>query len=156
MWLRNRAEEIELKQAVSNRRTAGILPLERGVARFIILLAVVALAVMVPRRAGTQASSGNAKNGKQIYTSYGCYECHGREGQGSILSGPRIGPHPTQFSAFVKYIRQPKGQMPPYTDKVISDAELADIYAFLQSLPQPPDPRSIPLLNSESGAKKSR
>jgi hypothetical protein len=36
--------------------------------------------------------------------------------------------------------------MPPYASKVISNAELADIYAFLQSLPQPPKPESIPLL----------
>ena len=95
------------------------------------------------------SASGDAKNGKRIYASHGCYECHGREGQGSVLTGPRIGPHPTQFSVFVKYIRQPRGEMPPYTEKVVSDGELADIYAFLQSLPQPPDPKSIRLLNSE-------
>ncbi len=144
-----------MNRGVSHRGVVGILP-GRRITRFIVALAVVALLIMVPRRAGAQVSSENAKNGKQIYTSYGCYECHGREGQGSILSGPSIGPHPTQFSAFVKYIRQPKGQMPPYTEKVVSDAELADIYAFLQSLPQPPDPKSIPLLNPESGAKKSK
>jgi mono/diheme cytochrome c family protein len=98
---------------------------------------------------GTQAesSSGNAQNGKQLYTSYGCYECHGREGQGSKMSGPRLGPSPMAFSAFARYIRQPKGQMPPYTSKVVSDAELADIYAFLKSLPVPPAAKSIPLLN---------
>jgi len=115
----------------------------------------VASLMTVGQGAGAQAG-GNAKNGKKIYTSYGCYECHGREGQGSVLSGPRIAPHPTQFTAFVKYIRQPKGQMPPYTEKVVSDAELADIYAFLQALPQPPDAKSIPLLSSQSGAQKSK
>jgi ubiquinol-cytochrome c reductase cytochrome c subunit len=127
-----------------------------GTTRFIAPLMIVAFLIAVCPGAEAQASSGNAKNGKQIYTSYGCYECHGREGQGSVLSGPRIGPHPVQFSTFVKYLRQPKGQMPPYTEKVVSDAELADIYAFLQSLPQPPDPKSIPLLNPESGAKKRK
>jgi ubiquinol-cytochrome c reductase cytochrome c subunit len=133
-------------------------PLPRLVAahikRFIAPLVVVAPLIVVCQAAAQ--ASGNAKNGKQIYTNYGCYECHGRQGQGSVLSGPRIGPHPTAFSAFVKYIRQPKGQMPPYSEKVVSDAELADIYAFLQSLPQPPDPKSIPLLNSPSGAQKSK
>ncbi len=93
------------------------------------------------------ADSGNAQNGKRIYSSYGCYECHGREGQGSKLTGPRIAPDPTEFSAFVQYIRQPVGQMPPYTSKVVSDAELADIYAFLKALPQPPAAKSIPALN---------
>jgi ubiquinol-cytochrome c reductase cytochrome c subunit len=47
----------------------------------------------------------------------------------------------------VEYVRAPQGQMPPYTSKVLSDTELADIYAFLKSLPLPPDPKSIPVLN---------
>jgi ubiquinol-cytochrome c reductase cytochrome c subunit len=50
------------------------------------------------------------------------------------------------FAAFSKYVRQPTNQMPPYTTKVVTDAELADIYAFLQSLPQPPAVDGIPLL----------
>ena len=45
------------------------------------------------------------------------------------------------------YIRHPTGQMPPYTSKVISDSELADIYAYLKSQPTPPSGKSIPLLN---------
>jgi hypothetical protein len=36
--------------------------------------------------------------------------------------------------------------MPPYTAKVLSDSELADIYAFLRSVPKPPNAQSIPLL----------
>ncbi len=99
------------------------------------------------RSRGATPDVGNVQNGKRIYASYGCYECHGREGQGSKLTGPRIAPDPTEFSAFVQYIRQPAGQMPPYTSKVVSDAELADIYAFLKSLPQPPAAQSIPALN---------
>ena len=93
------------------------------------------------------APAGNAQNGKKLFTSYGCWECHGREAQGGV-GGPRIGPNPVAFPAFQRYVRQPAGQMPPYTSKVVSDAELADIYAFLQSLPQPPPAKSIPLLNN--------
>ncbi len=37
--------------------------------------------------------------------------------------------------------------MPPYTDKAVSDSELADIHAFLRTLPQPPAVKDIPLLN---------
>jgi len=36
--------------------------------------------------------------------------------------------------------------MPPYTSKVLSDAELADIYAFVQAAPLPPKVDSNPLL----------
>jgi mono/diheme cytochrome c family protein len=94
----------------------------------------------------SEAPAGNAERGKQFYTKYGCYECHGREGQGSTVSGPRLGPDPVPFEAFVLYVRKPTGEMPPYTGKVVSDKELADIFAFLQSLPQPPDRKSLPLL----------
>ncbi|MCU1298876.1 MAG: hypothetical protein JWO91_3154 [Acidobacteriaceae bacterium] len=99
-----------------------------------------------PKR-NENSAAGNAENGKTIYVKDGCYECHGRAGQGSRLSGPKIGPQPIPFPTFVAYIRSPQGQMPPYTSKVLSDAELADVYAFLRSLPKPPDPKGIPALN---------
>jgi hypothetical protein len=46
------------------------------------------------------------------------------------------------------YVRQPAGQMPPYTSRVVSDQDLADIWAFLRSLPQPPAVKSIPALQN--------
>lgn len=94
------------------------------------------------------APAGNAENGKKIFTKDGCYECHGREGQGAAQgAGPRIGPLQLSFEAFTKYVHQPTGQMPPYASKVISDQELADIYAYLQSRPKATPSKDIPLLN---------
>ena len=94
------------------------------------------------------ANAGNADAGKKVFTKDGCYECHGREGQGAAQgAGPRIGPPQLSFEAFTRYVHQPTGQMPPYTSKVISDQELADIYAYLQSRPKAPPSRDIPLLN---------
>ena len=90
--------------------------------------------------------TGNVQNGKKLYISYGCFECHGRQAEGTSVGGPRLGPNPISFPAFSRYIRQPTGQMPPFTAKVTSDADLADIYAFLQSLPHPPKADSIPAL----------
>ena len=93
-------------------------------------------------------SSANSQNGQHLYTAFGCYECHGLQGQGSVQTGgSRLGPPQIPFSGFVAYVRQPTGQMPPYTSKAVSDAELADIYVFLQSLPQAVPSKSIPLLN---------
>jgi ubiquinol-cytochrome c reductase cytochrome c subunit len=92
------------------------------------------------------APSGNAKNGKTVYTTDGCYECHGREAQGGAGTGPRLGPSPLPYSVFAFQVRSPRDQMPPYTSKVLSDTELADIYAFVQSVPQPPKADSIPQL----------
>ena len=93
-----------------------------------------------------KASSGNPENGKKLYTDYGCYECHGREGQGSPYSGARLAPKPVELRYFIAYLRQPTGQMPPYTAKVASDTDLADIRAFLSTVPPPPPVKSVPLL----------
>jgi mono/diheme cytochrome c family protein len=94
------------------------------------------------------AAAGNVENGKRIYSAYGCYECHGLEGQGSSSTGGvRIGPPPIPLEAFRAYIRQPANQMPPYTAKAVSDSEVADIYAFLQTRPTPQPSKNIPLLN---------
>ena len=90
------------------------------------------------------APSGNAENGKKIYSSYGCYECHGYAGQGG--AGARLAPRPIAFATFARYVRRPTGQMPPYTAKVVSDQELADIYAFLVTIPAPPAANTIPIL----------
>ena len=96
--------------------------------------------------AKADAPAGNAKNGRAVYTKAGCYECHGREGQGGAGTGPKLGPAPIPYGAFVYQVRAPRDQMPPYTSKALSDAELADIYAFVQAAPQPPKVDSIPLL----------
>jgi mono/diheme cytochrome c family protein len=96
-----------------------------------------------------QASApANAQNGQRLFTSYGCYQCHGFEGQGSTQTGAsRIGPPQIPFPVFASYVRQPVGQMPPYASKAVPDPELADIYAYLRSRPEPAPAKSIPLLN---------
>jgi mono/diheme cytochrome c family protein len=94
--------------------------------------------------ASDEAPAGNVEGGKKLYAQYGCYQCHGYAAQGGV--GPRLAPRPLAFAAFSKYIRQPSGEMPPYTAKVLSDSQLADVYAFLRSAPQPPPVDSIPLL----------
>jgi len=92
------------------------------------------------------ARQKDAGKGKRLYATYGCYECHGYQGQGSTAAGPRIAPAPIPKDAFVAYVRQPSGEMPPYTERVISDAELADIRAFLAIIPKGPNSSEIPLL----------
>jgi mono/diheme cytochrome c family protein len=81
-------------------------------------------------------STGNADAGRETYMKKGCHACHGREGQGSPTTGPRLGPNPTALASFTRYVRAPRGTMPPYTEKVVSDRELADIHAFLQARPR--------------------
>jgi mono/diheme cytochrome c family protein len=90
------------------------------------------------------APAGNVEEGKKLFASVGCYQCHGLEAQGSSATGPRLGPRPIAFAAFSRYVRQPTGQMPPYTAKVVSDTELTNIYAFVRARPEPA--KEIPLL----------
>ncbi|MGH9736995.1 MAG: c-type cytochrome [Candidatus Acidiferrales bacterium] len=89
--------------------------------------------------------STTAARGRKLFVSYGCYECHGRAAQGGI--GPRLGPDPLPLAFIKKYVRHPTASMPPYTEKTVSDKNLADIYAYLKSLPEPPKEKDIPLLN---------
>ena len=49
-----------------------------------------------------------------------------------------------RFSAFV---RTTNTGMPPYSEKMLPNDDLDDIYAYLSSIPKPTDPKSIPLLN---------
>jgi ubiquinol-cytochrome c reductase cytochrome c subunit len=112
-----------------------------------LLVACISAKAQTALKNAPQESAGNVNHGKQLFTSSGCYQCHGREGQGSRYSGPRLGPPPISLDGFTEYIRAPKGQMPPYTRKVLSDAEVGNIYSFLKSIPQPPPAKSIPLLN---------
>ena len=92
------------------------------------------------------AQDGNADNGKKLFTKYGCYECHGYLGQGGG-AGAKLAPNPISATRLITYVRHPTGQMPPYTAKVVTDAELNDIRAYLASVPAPPPVKSIPLLN---------
>jgi mono/diheme cytochrome c family protein len=93
-----------------------------------------------------QELNGNAENGKRLFLAYGCYECHGRQGAGAAIA-PRIGPPALSFVGVLRYVRAPTGQMPPYTSKVVSDQDLADIYSYLKTFPPPAPASSIPLLS---------
>ena len=104
---------------------------------YILLLALAA---------SVSAQDGNADNGKKLFSKFGCYECHGYQGQGGG-AGAKLAPKPISATALIAYVRHPSGSMPPYTSKVASDAELTDIRAYLASVPAPPPPKSIPLLN---------
>lgn len=94
--------------------------------------------------AGFAQNAGNAgaDNGKKLFFRNGCYECHGTVGQGG--TGPRLAPRPLAPAALTAYVRKPGAGMPPYSAKVMSDAEVADIRAYLATIPEPP--KDIPLL----------
>ena len=98
--------------------------------------------------AAATATAGNTANGERLFQKDGCYECHGLLGQGSSSTrATRLGPPRIPLSAFIAYVREPSGEMPPYTAKAVSGKDLEEIYNFLKSVPAPPPAKSIPLLN---------
>jgi mono/diheme cytochrome c family protein len=106
---------------------------------------VVSAQTPAPAPATQTAPAGNSETGRKLYVSYGCWQCHGYEGQGGA-AGPRLAPRPLPFAGFSRYVRRPTNQMPPYTEKVVPNTDLEHIHAFLTSRPAPPPAQSIPLL----------
>ena len=83
-----------------------------------------------------QAPAGDAARGKTLFMQDMCYTCHGTAGQGGDRgSGPRIAPNLFPWEGFVKQVRHPREQMPRYSEKFVSERDLADIYAYLASQP---------------------
>jgi mono/diheme cytochrome c family protein len=91
--------------------------------------------------------NGNAANGKKLFETVGCFECHGYVGQGGGAGPKLIDPTPA-WEVFITQLRTPRQAMPPYTERVLSTQQAADIYAHIRTFPKSPDPATIPLLNN--------
>ena len=89
------------------------------------------------------APTSDIEKGRLEFVKVGCAQCHGREAQGSPTTGPRLGPNGLPYAAFARYVRVPRLQLPPYTEKILSDADLADLYAFVQSRPKAATPPAL-------------
>jgi len=110
--------------------------------------ATLACGALLPAVA-QDAPKGDVANGKKVYLASGCYMCHGRAGQGGAYNGPApvLAKTEMPYEGFKGQLRQPTQDMPAYSEPVMSDQQIADIYAFLQSLPGRRDPKSIAILN---------
>jgi len=117
------------------------------------LLLATALFWAVAGAAHAQSSKStrpSAANGKTVFMRVGCYTCHGTVGQGG--AGARLAPNTIPLAAMQVWVRGgspgwsiARG-MPAFPTTVISDSELADVQAYLASLPAPPKPDDIALL----------
>ena len=93
---------------------------------------------------------GDATRGKEIFLRDNCYTCHGTTGAGGgALGGPRQAHAGLTPNAISNELRHPRAIMPAYSEKILSDAQAADIVAYVQSLSREPaaDAKTIPLLN---------
>ena len=95
---------------------------------------------------GGDAFAASSEKGKMAFEKHGCWQCHAFQGQGGV-TGPKIAPDPIAFEAFQAFLRSTDRNMPPYPEAILSNEDLADIYAYLQSIPKAVDYKTIPLLN---------
>jgi mono/diheme cytochrome c family protein len=107
----------------------------------IILAAAAVTTVAAP------AATGDAINGKRVFFADGCFYCHGTTGAGGGNAGPRLAPNPLPLEAVTAKLRTDSGRMPVYSPSVLQDSEIADIVAYLQSIPNGKSAKDIPLLS---------
>jgi mono/diheme cytochrome c family protein len=123
-------------------------------AAFVVGAAVLAVAVGAGGSGWTaraqDAPAGDAVEGKRLYLAVGCFECHGRSGQGGAMNGPApvLAKTAMAFDGFKGQLRQPANDMPAYSEKVMSDKQIADIYAFVESLPGPRSTKDMKIFDN--------
>jgi ubiquinol-cytochrome c reductase cytochrome c subunit len=102
-----------------------------------------AMALVSTAALAQAAPAGDAKAGLANFQKYGCYTCHGIVGQGTLRDGPHINASAIGLPAVMAQLRNPRYEMPAYTEVEISDQGVADIYAYLTTLPKTPDAKTI-------------
>jgi mono/diheme cytochrome c family protein len=126
--------------------TLGKLAMVTGAA-----LVVAALAGGFARTVQAQdAPPGDAAEGKRLYLAVGCFTCHGRSGQGGAMNGPApiLAKTAMPFEGFMGQLRRPVNDMPAYSEKVMTDKQVADIYAFVQSLSGPRSTKDMKIFDN--------
>jgi mono/diheme cytochrome c family protein len=121
----------------------------KNIAVITATVAAISAAVLAGARA-QDAPHGDAANGKRLYLADGCFTCHGRVGQGGAYNTPApiLAHSAMPFDGFKGQIRNPINDMPAFPAAILSDKDIADIYAFVESLPGPRAPKDFPILNN--------
>ena len=108
---------------------------------------MAAVFLLALNTAWAQAPKGDVERGKKVYQEKWCHSCHGTVGQGGDRgAGPKIAPNPFPWEAFAHQTRRPRSSMPRYPVEVLSDQELADIFAYISSIKPGPSAKDIPAL----------
>src|SRR5579862_6432309 len=108
----------------------------RNVTKLLAIVAAICAGGLTTMVRAQDAPAGDAAEGKRLYLAVGCFTCHGRSGQGGAMNGPApiLAKTAMPFDGFKAQLRQPINEMPAYSEAVMSDQQIADVYAFLQTL----------------------
>ena len=115
-----------------------------------LLIATLSILTLATSARAEDTPKGDAANGKKVFLAAGCMYCHGRSGQGGSMNypAPPLAKTEVPFEGFKAVLRQSLRDMPAYVEAVLPDQDVADIYAFLQSLPGRRPAKEIPILNN--------
>ncbi len=91
--------------------------------------------------APTSPVSGNAAAGKPIYYSYGCYACHGYNGETGARAFVGNWGNLSTEQAFISFLRgranvapiTPSTSMPNFGENSLSDKQAKDLYAYIRT-----------------------
>jgi mono/diheme cytochrome c family protein len=108
--------------------------------------------------APTSPVTGNAVSGKGLFYAYGCYACHGYNGEtGARPFVGRWGNLATEQS-FLTFLRgrvnvaplTPSTSMPNFSEATLSDKQAKDIYAYIRTFKSsaPADLKDAPALSA--------
>src|SRR6476469_725628 len=80
-----------------------------------VVLAAIA-AGTVALTSGSALAAGDPVKGKANFMKYGCWQCHGTQGQGSAITslGKVLAPDPLPYEGFAAFVRSTDRAMPPY------------------------------------------
>jgi mono/diheme cytochrome c family protein len=92
---------------------------------------------------------GDPVKGRSVYLAVGCFECHGRAGQGGQFNyaTPSLAQIELPVDSFIAFLRDAPNDMPAYSAAVLSDQDAANIHAYLRTLPGRKPVKDFPLLN---------
>ena len=116
-----------------------------------LILAAAIVGSTLPVFAQQAGRKPSATHGREVYLTLGCYTCHGTVGQGG--AGAILAPNTLPLAAFQTWVRNGTpgwsvtSGMPGWSQRVLSDDDLADVHEYLATLPPPKPAKDIPLLN---------
>jgi len=99
-----------------------------------ILIAAVVL-LMLSLLASIAWAQGDVERGKELWSTTTCQKCHGENGEGKY-AGVRAGDGKT-LETWITQSRTPRGKMPSYPEAKLSDADITDMWAYMQTLTKP-------------------
>src|SRR6516164_8655361 len=98
---------------------------------FRICAAAIACFAVATSGWAQEVPKGDAASGKKVYLADGCYQCHGSVGQGGLMTGqaPVLAQTKMPYAAFMRQLRNPINDIPPYPQNLLPEKEAADIFA---------------------------